>query len=103
MSNIVRDIKNPAYCFFNYIINTKNFDPHNMKIDEKWHKNIFTYYIGYVLIKNLKHVKTYSAYLLYLIFSKVNGYFEEINGKEFLKLVPNNESKEKRNKHRELC
>ena len=83
MSNIVRDIKNPAYCFFNYIINTKNFDPHNMKIDEKWHKNIFTYYIGYVLIKNLKHVKTYSAYLLYLISAKLMDILKKLMGKSF--------------------
>ena len=37
-------------------------------------KNILIYYIGYVTIKDLKYVKI----LLYLVFSKVDGYFEEI-------------------------
>ena len=30
----------------------------------------------------------------YLIFSKLNGYFEEINRNKYLALVPTNESKE---------
>ena len=32
---------------------------------------------------------------LYLIFNKVNPYFEEINGSKYLTLVPTNENKEK--------
>ena len=37
MSNKVKgvDIKNQAYYFFNDIINIENFDPNNIKIDEK--------------------------------------------------------------------
>ena len=34
---------------------------------------------------------------MYLIFSKVNGHFEEINGNKYLTLVPTNENKEKIN------
>ena len=36
MSNQVKDIdmKNRTYYFFNDIINIKNFDPKNIKIDE---------------------------------------------------------------------
>ena len=33
------DIKNRTYYFFNDIINIKNFDPNNIKIDEKSYKN----------------------------------------------------------------
>ena len=42
MRNKVKDIdkKNRTYYFFNDIINIKNFDPNNIKIDEKSHKNI---------------------------------------------------------------
>ena len=42
MSNKVKDmnIKNCTYYFFNNIINTKQFDPNNIKIDEKSYKNI---------------------------------------------------------------
>ena len=53
MSNKVKDmdIKNRTYYFFNDIINTKNFDPNNIKIDKKSYKNIVIYYIRYVPIK----------------------------------------------------
>ena len=42
MSNKIKDIsiKNHTYYFFHEIINTKNFDPNNIKIDEKSNKNI---------------------------------------------------------------
>ena len=39
---------------------------------------------------------------MYLIFGKVNEYFEEINGNKYLTLVPTNESKEKIKKYEEL-
>ena len=52
MSNNVKDIniKNRTHYFFNYIIDIKNFDQNNFKIDEKLYKNIPVYYIGYVTI-----------------------------------------------------
>ena len=53
-------------------------------------------------IKDSKYIKTYSANPLYLIFNKLNGYFEEINGNKYLTLVPTNESKEKIKKHEKL-
>ena len=81
MSNKVKniDIKNRKYYFFNDIINIKIFDSNNIKIGGKPYKNILIYYIGYVTTKELKYVKINSVNLLYLIFSKVDGCFEEIN------------------------
>ena len=79
----------------NDIINAENFDPNNIKIDEKLFKDILIYYIGYVAIKDWKYVKIYSVNLLYFIFGKVNGYLEEINENKYLTLVPGNESEEK--------
>ena len=55
---------------------------------------ILIYCIGHVTIKDLKYVKFKSLNPLYLIFSKVNGYFEEIDKIKYLTLVPINESKE---------
>ena len=52
--------------------------------------------------KDLKYVKINSVNPLYLIFSKVNGYFEEINKSKYLTLVSTNESKEKIKKYEEL-
>ena len=44
--------------------------------------------MGYLTIKGFKYVKINSANLLILTFSKVNGYFEEINKSKYLMLVP---------------
>ena len=53
-------------------------------------------------IKDLKYVKINSVNPLDLIFSKVNGYFEEINKNKYLTRVPTNESKEIIKKYKEL-
>ena len=47
MINNVKDIniKNHTYYFFDDIINIKEFDPNNIKLDEKSYKNILIYYI----------------------------------------------------------
>ena len=96
MSNKVKDIsiKSYTYWFLDDIINIKSFDPNNIKIGEKSYKSILIYYIGYVTIKDSKYVKINSVNLLYLIFSKVNEYFEEINKNKYLTLVATNEIKE---------
>ena len=72
MSNKIKDIniKHNMDYFFDDIINIKDFDTNNIKIDKKPDKNI--YYIRYVTIKHSKYVKINSVNLLYLIFIKVN-------------------------------
>ena len=79
MSKKVKDIsiKNDTYYFFGAIISI--FDLNNIKINEKSYKHLLIYYIGYVTINDLKYVKINIVNPLYLTFSKVNGYFEEIN------------------------
>ena len=47
------------------------------------------------MIKEWKYLKINSVNPLYLIFNKVNGHFEGINGNKYLTLVPTNENKEK--------
>ena len=42
-----------------------------------------------------KYLKIYSVNPLYLIFGKVNGYFQEINRNSYLTLFPTYEGKEK--------
>ena len=71
MSNKAKDIsiKNHTYYFFDDIINIKNFNPNNVKIDEKSYKNILIYYIGYVTIKDSKYVKINSVNPLHILFS----------------------------------
>ena len=94
------NIKNQTYYFFYDIIYIENFDPKNIKIDEKSYKNILIYYIEYVTIK--KDLKNVSVNPLYVIFGKINGYFEDINGDKYLMLLSTNESKEKIKKYEEL-
>ena len=96
------DVKNRTYYFFDDIINTKNFDPNNIEINEKSYESIFIYYIGYVTIKGHKYLKINSVNPLYLFFSKVNGYFQEINKNKYLMLLSANESKEKIKKYEEF-
>ena len=56
MSNKFKEIsiKTHAYYFFDDIINIKNFDLNNIKIDQKSYKKIFFSHIGYVTIKGPK-------------------------------------------------
>ena len=87
MSNKVKDIdiKNWIYYFLGDIINIKNFDSNNIEIDEKSDNNILISYSGYVTIKDSKYVKINGVNPLYLILSKVNGYFEEIDKSKYLR------------------
>ena len=98
MSNKVKDvdIKNRTYYFFNDMINIKNFDLNNIKLDEESYKNILIQYIGHVKMKDWKYIKIYSVNPLYLLFNKLNEYFEEINENKYLTLVPSNESKKRK-------
>ena len=59
MNNTAKNIhiKNRTCYFFNDIINIKNFNPNNIKTDEKSCKDILIYYIGYVTLKDSKYVK----------------------------------------------
>ena len=70
MSNKVKDIstKNHTYYFFDDIINIKNFDPKNIKTDEKSYKNISISYIEYVTFKDSKYVKI-NGVNLYTLYS----------------------------------
>ena len=53
-------------------------------------------------IKDSKYLKINSVYTLYLIFIKVDGYFEEIDKNKDLTLAPTNKSKEIIKKYKEM-
>ena len=65
-------------------------------------QNIIIYYIGYAMIKDLKYVKVDNVNPLYLIFSKVNGYFEESNKNKYLTVLTTNENEKIAKKYEEL-
>ena len=60
--------------------------------DEKSYKNIFIYYIGLVMVKDLSYVKVNSVNSLYLIINKINRYIEKSNETKYLTVVLTNES-----------
>ena len=68
MINKVKDLymKNQTYYSFDDIMNIRNFDSSNIKIDEKLYKNILIYYIGYVTIKDSKYVTINSVNPLFI-------------------------------------
>ena len=62
MGNIKEiNIKNQTYYYLDDMINITNFDPNLLKIDKKSYKNIDTYYIGYITMKDSDYVKIKSV------------------------------------------
>ena len=60
MSDKTKSINiNILMILFNDIIDIQTFDLNNIKIDEKWYKNILIHYIQYVIIK--EYVKIFSV------------------------------------------
>ena len=72
MSNNVKNIKieNHTQYIFDDIINIKDFDANNIKMDEKSYKNVIVNCIAYVTIKDSKYVKTNSVNLYTLCSTK---------------------------------
>ena len=73
------NIKNRTYYILDDMINIKYIDPDKIKIDEKSHKNIVIYSIGYVTTNRVKSS--------YLIINKVNGYIDEHDENKYLTLL----------------
>ena len=78
------NIKNRIYCFFDVMINVKNFDSDLLKIAKNSYKNIDIWYIGYIKMKTLGYVIIHSVNPLYFINDKVDGYLKENNGNKYL-------------------
>ena len=51
------NIKNRTYCFYNDIIDLKNFDARLLKVDKKSCKGIGIYNIEYIAIKKIDGCK----------------------------------------------
>ena len=81
------------------IINIKIFDSNKIEIAKKSYKKYFDL-IHWTC--ELKYVKINSVNPVYLIISKANGYFEEINKSKYLTWVPTNKSKEIIKNHEKL-
>ena len=83
------------------MINIKNFDPNEIKIDRKYYNNFMIYYIGYVTMKD--HLNNiHSVNLLCLIFDKADGYIEKRNGNKYFVFASTGKNKEVLTKYTEL-
>ena len=67
------NIKNRTYYFFDDMNNIKDFDSNSLKIDKKSYKNIGTYYIRYITIKDFDYVRINSVNPLYILIGKADG------------------------------
>ena len=89
------NIKNRTYCFYNDIIDLKNFDARLLKLDKKSYKDIGVYNIGYITKKKIDDCKNIdSVNPLYLNITHVNGYIEEKGVNKYLVFDSTDENKE---------
>ena len=104
MGNVKQvNIKNRAYYFFNDMINIKDFDSSQLKIDKKSYKNISIYYIGYIAIKSISDYENIiSVNLMYLTIAEVDEYIEENNGNEYLTFASTDKNKKVLEKYTKL-
>ena len=79
------NIKNWGYYFHDDMINIKNLHSNLLKIDNKSQKDIYIYYIGYIIIKKFNDCENiHSLNPLYLIIHSVTGHFKEKYGDKYL-------------------
>ena len=96
------NIKNRSYCFYDDMINIRNFDSSFPKIDKKSYKNTGICYIGYITKKDSKYVNINSVNPLYFIVDKVDGVIEEKEGNKRLNLAFTDSNREVLKKYAEL-
>ena len=79
------NIKNQTYYFLDDMIDVKNFHSNLLKIDNKPHKDIDIYYIGYITIKKFSDCENiHSVNPLYLVVHSATGYFKEKYDEKYL-------------------
>ena len=96
------NIKNRIYYFFNDIINIEKVNSDLLKIDKKTRKSIGIYYIGYITMKDSKHVNIHSVNSLCIIINEVDGSIEEKNGNKYLTFPSTDKHKKILEKYTEL-
>ena len=86
------NIKNRTYCFYNYLINIKYFDPKLLKLDKKTSMDIDIYYIGYITKKD--EYKINSINPLYFLVHRIDGFIEEKEGDKYLNIASTDRNSE---------
>ena len=76
------NIEGKTYYFYNDLINIKNFNSNNLKLDKKSVLGNDVYYIGYIAKKPQWNVNSVNS--LYLMINKIKGHFEKVDGDKYL-------------------
>ena len=71
------NIEGRTYYFYNDLINIKNFNSNNLKLDKKSVLGNDVYYIGYIIKKSQWNVNSVNS--LYLMINKIKGHFDEVD------------------------
>ena len=75
------NIKGRTYYFYNDLINIKNFNINNLKLDKKCVLGNDVCYIGYITKKPQWNVNSVSP--LHLMINRIKGHFEEVGGDKY--------------------
>ena len=75
------NIKGRTYYFYNGLINIKNFNINNLKLDKKGVLGNDVYYIGYITKKPQWNVNSLNT--LNLIINRRKGDFEEVDRNKY--------------------
>ena len=79
------NIKSQTYCFFDDMIDIRNFLLNLLKIDKMPYKHINMYHTGYITMKKFNDCEhIHGVNQLYLIINSAAGYFKEKNGEKYL-------------------
>ena len=87
------------------MINIKDFDSSQLKIDKKSYKNISICFIGVITIKSISHYENINnVNPLYLIIAEVDEYIimEINNGNKYLTFASTDKNKKVLEKHKKL-
>ena len=76
------NLKNRTYYFYHDLINIKNFDHNNLRLDKQSVFNNDVYYVGYITKKPEYNINSINP--LYLMINRIKGHFEEIDGDKYL-------------------
>ena len=76
------NIEDRTCYFYNDLINVKNFNINNLKLDKKYVLGNDVYYIGYITKKPQWDVNRVNP--LYLMINRIKGHFEEKDGDKYL-------------------
>ena len=76
------NLKNRTYYFYNDLINIKNFDHSNLRLDKQSVFNNDVYYIGYITKKPEYNINSVNP--LHLIINRIKDHFEEVDGDKYL-------------------